>query len=850
MRRKPAPGALKPDRFPVAGVGASAGGFEAFTELLKALPARPGLAVVLVQHLAPHYDSALVELLTPHCKLPVTQVVQGVRVEANHIYIVPPNVQMEMVDDHLHLSPRPVDRTQYNPIDHFFRSLAGALKQRAIGVVLSGTASDGASGLAEIKRMGGVTLAQTPETAKYPGMPHAAIATRIVDLVLPPPELAAELVKIAAHPLLRPSTQEAADRRSTERVSEAQFNRVFETVLAATGVNFSYYKSATILRRLVRRAALLRMKDVASYIEYLETTPAEAVHLHDDFLIHVTRFFREPEAFDTLAAEFLPAVIRENAAAGTPIRAWVAGCATGEEAYSLAMFMLEALRPHPGGPRIQIFATDVSESAVHFARLGVYPPTIAADVSPERLQRFFTKTEGGYRIAKSVRELCVFARQDLTRDAPFSRLDLICCRNVLIYMDAALQKRLLSVFHYALKPTGVLLLGHAESIGHNSELFTVAHKKHRIHRKKTGVSSAAATLATSRPQTAEAPARRAPVEAGAGPRVVVGEAQRIVLDRYAPPSVLLDENFQIVQFNGQTGRYLEPSPGEPSFHVLKLAREGLLHGLRTTLQSAKKTGNPSRKAGLRVRNGSAWVELDLEVIPFTQSNQRFYLVLFEPPRSAPERKGTQRERTAANRAGTQGHRITRLEEELAATREYLQSTIQELEAANEELQSANEEILSSNEELQSTNEELDTAKEELQATNEELSTVNDELQGRNQDLTHANADLLNLLGSVQIAIVIVSTDLRIRRFTPMAEKVMNLIAGDVGRPLSQISPNIDLPELHALIADTIDNVAPIERKVHDRQGRAYLLRLRPYKSADNRIDGAVIALFDVDTPAT
>jgi two-component system CheB/CheR fusion protein len=467
-------------------------------------------------------------------------------------------------------------------------------------------------------------------------------------------------------------------------------------------------------------------------------------------------------------------------------------------------------------------------------------------VSPERLRRFFTKIDGGYRVTKALRDMCVFARHDLTRDPPFSRLDLICCRNVLIYMDARLQKKLLSMFHYALKSTGVLLLGHAESIGYNSELFSLMDKKHRIFRKKPGVIPSAAELDVSATPVRADGGARAASGAQAHTRAILNEANRVVLERYAPPSVLVDQNFHVVQFNGQTGLYLEPSPGEPSFHVLKLAREGLLHGLRTALQTARKTRKPTRRQSLRVRSGTDWHDIDIEVLPIVQQSQTFYLVLFERPTPV-VRKETKAQKKDAT-SGPQSGRIKRLEEELAATREYLQSTIQEIEAANEELQSANEEILSSNEELQSTNEELDTAKEELQSTNEELNTVNDELHGRNEELTRVNADLLNLLASVQIAIVIVTRDLRIRRFTPMAEKVFNLIPGDIGRPFSQISPNIGSPELLSMITEVIDNVTPIERTVKDNEGRQYSLRIRPYKSADNRIEGAVIALFDVDAP--
>jgi two-component system CheB/CheR fusion protein len=795
---------------------------------------------VFVQHLAPKHVSSLPALLTGHSKVPVTEAVEGVRLESNRVYVVPPNVQMELVDGHLHLGPRPEDRTQYTPIDFFFRSLARTLREHAIGVVLSGTASDGTLGVREIKSMGGITLAQEPSTAKYDGMPRSAIATRMIDLVLPPNEIAAKLVDIARRSD-SPRPVPPGKRAQEPNVTEEQLDRVFKLLLPACGIDFVHYKTPTIVRRLFRRMTLLRMIDTEAYINYLEQTPEEVVNLHNDLLIHVTRFFREPESFAALASNVLPKLdIRPE----VPVRVWVAGCATGEEVYSLAILLHETLGDRLGEVRVQIFGTDVSDSAVEYARHGLYPGSIAADVSPERLRRFFTKIDGGYRVTKALRDMCVFARQDLTRDPPFSRLDLICCRNVLIYIDARLQKKLLSMFHYALKPTGVLLLGHAESIGYNSELFSLMDKKHRIFRKRPGAIPSAAELDLSTTPTRADGAARVTSSAQAHSRAILNEANRIVLERYAPPSVLVDQNFHVVQFNGQTGLYLEPSPGEPSFHVLKLAREGLLHGLRTALQTARKTRKPSRRTALRVRAGADWHDVDIEVLPITQQSQTFYLVLFEQPAPA-IKKESKIPKTARTSAPPSG-RIKRLEEELAATREYLQSTIQEIEAANEELQSANEEILSSNEELQSTNEELDTAKEELQSTNEELNTVNDELHGRNEELTRVNADLLNLLASVQIAIVIVTRDLRIRRFTPMAEKVFNLIPGDIGRPFSQISPNIVSPELLSMISEVIDSVTPIERTVKDTDGKEYSLRIRPYKSADNRIEGAVIALFDVD----
>ena len=822
--------------FGIVGVGASARGFEAFAQLHEALPRAPNLAIIFVQHLAPNHASSLASLLAGHTPLPVLEATEGVRVAPNRVYVVPPNAQMELIDGHLHLGRRPADKSQYNPIDFFFRSLARALGPHAIGVVLSGTASDGALGLSEIKTMEGITFAQDPATAKYDGMPRAAIATQMVDVVASPADIAAKVIEVSTHPYLAPR----AEPGRGPSITDEKLRRIFRLLLPACGVNFSHYKTPTIVRRLFRRMALLRMSAVDAYIAYLESTPAEVVNLHNDMLIHVTRFFREPESFEFIARDVLPTIdLRE----GQPLRIWVAGCATGEEVYSLGMVVHEVLGDQLDRTHVQIFGTDVSESAVAFARQGLYAGSIAEDVSADRLRRFFVKIDGGYQVNKAIRDMCVFARQDLSRDPPFSHLDLICCRNVLIYMDTPLQQRLLSMFHYALKPDAFLVLGSAEGIGYHSDLFTSMNKKNKVYRKRAGDTKAPYMEVFRSPvkQEVAAPAgATSPHET----RLVLGDANRLIMGRYAPPSVLLDQHFNVLQFNGQTGAYLEPPPGEPSFDILKLAREGLSHGIRKALQTARKTRKPVHQLGLRVRHGGEWQTVGIEVIPVLRNAHLYYLVLFQSADEEVASKG--RKSGKPDKKVPAKGRIGKLEEELAATREYLQSTIQEIEAANEELQSANEEILSSNEELQSTNEELDTAKEELQSTNEELNTVNDELQARNEELTRVNADLLNLLASVQIAIVIVARDLRIRRFTPMAEKKFNLIPSDIGRPFSQISTTLQCPELPALIAETIETVSPVERTVQDTNGETYLLRIRPYKTPDSRIDGAVIALFDFD----
>jgi two-component system CheB/CheR fusion protein len=836
-----------PDGPTVVGIGASAGGLEAFSQVLEGLPEDSGLALVLVQHLAPQHESALPALLGGKTRLPVQQVTDGMRVEAGHVYVIPPNVQMEISDGVLHLAPRPGDRTQYTPVDFFLRSLAQSAGNRAIGVVLSGTASDGSIGVRELKAVGGITIAQDPETARYDGMPRAAIATGMVDLILAPQAIATELSKIVAHPYMR----QTWPRRPGDdiAVDDEDLERVFAMLRASSGVDFRHYKMPTIKRRIQRRMALHRIPSFGQYIKYLREHPSEVGLLYQDILIHVTRFFREPDSFETLTKFVFPALFEKRT--DEAVRAWVPGCSTGEEAYSLAIALAEYLEvKKKGGMTIQIFGTDISESAIEFARMGHYPESIAADVAPERLRRFFSKSDHSYRISKAIRDTCIFARQDVTRDPPFSRLDLILCRNVLIYMSQVLQRRLMGIFHYALRPSGFLMLGHAETIGPHAELFELGDKKHRVYRRKLVTPEVRAGF------PAEYDTSRLPIAPETRPGEPRGatatmqhEVDRLLLERYSPAGVVVTPSLQIVYFRGQTGPYLEPAPGDASLNLMRMVREGLVFSLRKAIAEVRQRRAPVRKTGVRVKANGGWRNVDLEVVPITLSAKPHLLVLFEEPARRPTALRAVRSREDRRRRGAaraEDSTVQQLQEELAANREYLRSIIQELEAANEELQSANEEVLSSNEELQSTNEELDTAKEELQSTNEELNTVNEELHARNDELSRVNSDLVNLLSSVQIAIVIVNNDLQIRRFTPMAEKLLNLIPGDVGRPIGNIKPNVECPDLDKLCAEVIDDMAVIEREVRDAQGRSFSLRLRPYKNLENHIEGAVITLFDVE----
>jgi two-component system, chemotaxis family, CheB/CheR fusion protein len=826
--------------FPIVGIGASAGGLEAFTQLLSELPPDTGMGFVVVQHLAPKYESMLTELLSNTTTLPVTEVTEGMRVERDHVYVIPPNTTMGIREGVLHLVPRTEVRGQHMPIDMFLRSLAEDQKSHAIGVILSGTASDGTIGLKAIKAEGGITLAQEPKTARYDGMPRAAIASGAVDFVLPIESIGHELVNVGRHPYLaRTSSPDLSDERTD---GDGPLNRVFFLLRSVTGTDFTHYKHATIRRRIRRRMVLQRTERLPDYIEFLQKNPAEIENLYQDILIHVTGFFRDPETFEALKDDVFPRVLSERPK-GSPVRVWVPGCSTGEEAYSLAIALLEAVDAEVK-PSVQIFATDLSLLAVDRARAGFYSESSVADVSPDRLRRFFSRADGGYRISKSIRDMCVFAKQDVTKDPPFSKLDLISCRNVLIYLGPSLQKRVLSVFHYALNPTGVLVLGTSETIGSFADWFTLVDKRHKLYVRKSMVARPKLDFQPDPVLEHDRPGARL---ASAGQDDMQGDIDRVILGKFAPAAVVITGDFQVLYVRGNTGKYLQPAPGEPSLHLLKMAREGLAHELRNAVHLARKRGAPVRKEGVRVKQNGHTGDVDIEVVPVDLTEgERHFLVVFQDTKRDEKHPVELTLRKPTRKAPGPKGEIARLAEELGATRDYLQSIIQDQEAINEELQSANEEILSSNEELQSTNEELETAKEELQSTNEELNTVNDELQTRNFEVSQINSDLMNLLASVQIPIIMVSNDLRIRRFTPMIERIFNVIPSDVGRPIGDFRPNLSVPNLDQLMMEVIDSVSVRELEVQDLEGRWYSMRIRPYKSIENKIDGAILTLVDID----
>ncbi|MEG3844242.1 chemotaxis protein CheB [Microcoleus sp. herbarium14] len=838
--------------FPIVGIAASAGGLEAFTGLLSHLPSDTGMAFVLIQHLAPDHKSLLSEILARQTKMPVSEAQDGMAVEPNQVYVIPPNTKMVLSKGVLKLSPREKIYGKYMPGDAFFTSLAVDRGHKAIAVVLSGGDGDGSLGLKAIKAVGGMTFAQCQDTAKFDSMPNTAVATGNVDFVLPPEKIAEELANYSRSPLLSgplPLTKieespEAGDALTT----------IFALLKSIAGVDFTHYKRTTIARRIQRRMVLYKLDSLDDYAEHLRDNSAEVTALYEEILIHVTSFFRDPEAFEKLKELVFP-TITQNKSASVPIRIWVAGCSTGEEVYSIAICLLEFLSDRIVPPPIQIFATDISEQAIGKARSGVYSENQMVDVSPQRRARFFIPEEtGSYRISKAVRELCVFARQDLGSDPPFSNLDLVSCRNVLIYLAESLQKKVIPIFHYSLNPTGFLLLGTSESTGKFTSLFTVVHKKSKIYAKKlTDTRSIFSFTPSSYPvaQAAQQPGRN--VENLMDSFDLERETDQLILNRYAPASVLVNEEMKILQVRGDIDFYFRVAAGMPDLNLLKMARAGLLVELRTAIYEAQTQNVTVRKERILVESGGRSTTVNIEVMPFQPhtSTARYFLVVFQEVLPV-----VAIDLSTLNSQSGEGvldpenellrQALATANQEKTAALVHLQSLIKEQENLNQDLKVANEEILSSNEELQSTNEELETAKEEIQATNEELTTTNEELRSQYLEQSQLNNDLTNFFASINIPILMLANDLQIRRFTPTAQGLFNLIPTDIGRPFSDIRSTLDVPDLEQMILQVIDTLHTKEQEVQTLSGYWYNIRIRPYRTTENQIDGVVMVLIDID----
>jgi two-component system CheB/CheR fusion protein len=823
----------------VVGIGASAGGLEALGELVKHVPL-DSMAFVVVQHLAPQYDSLLTNLLARTSKVAVVTAADGMAVEPNHVYVIPPNADLAVMHGVLHLISPVGGYGPRLPIDFFFRSLADDKGSCAIGIVLSGTGSDGTFGIQAIKAAGGITLVQEPSSARYEGMPRSALESGNADFCLTLEGIGEELTRIGRQP---PRLSAPRAMAATPEAQE-QLAKLFVLVRSELGNDLSQYKPGTVERRIERRMVLHKLTRFADYVKYVRSNAEELRALHADMLITVTSFFRDPETFEALRTNILPRLF-EQKAAHAPIRVWVPGCATGEEAYSIAICILELLEDHASGARVQIFATDVDDDSIQQARRGIYAQNIAPDVSLERLGRFFSRKGNDYVVSRTLRDMIVFSQQNLFKDAPFSRIDLVSCRNLLIYLKPAAQKKVLRALHYALNPGGFLQLGTSESVTDAPDLFAVVDAKNKIYSRQQVASVAALALAFD-PHGAGGPVHPAPA---AKPLLSLRAlADRKTLELYGPPGVLISESMEILHFRGRTGPYLDPAPGAASLNLLRLARPALSLDLRRAIQQALSSrSRVTLDSSFREDTGADSVRLDVVPIQETESNARCLLVLFHklpPPREVPVLSPGLGEPGKAISPLTA--RIRELEQELALTKEYLQSTIEDKEKANEELKSANEELQSSNEELQSTNEELETSKEEMQSSNEELTTVNEELQNRMGELDLANDDLHNVLAAVGDAVVIVGIDLRIRRYTTAAEKLFNLVPGDLGRAIGFLDSFLGAGAIAKRITAVIESLTVLDEEVLAANQRWYSLVIAPYKTLDHSICGAVVRFTDID----
>jgi two-component system CheB/CheR fusion protein len=851
-----------PGGFPIVGIGASAGGLAAFEAFFCALPpdVDSKMAFVLVQHLAPDHKSLLAELVKRYTRMQVFEVEDGMKVQPNCAYIIPPNRDMAFLNGALHLLEPAAARNLRLPIDFFFRSLAHDQHERAICIVLSGTGSDGTMGVRAVKGEGGMVMAQNPESTEFDGMPRSAISTGQVDFVLPPAEMPAQLLAYVTHAFGKIPRRAIATLAPGDDV----FQKIFIVLRAHTGHDFSRYKQSTMVRRIERRMAVHQIEELGGYLHFLQNTAAEVEELFHDLLIGVTSFFRDPEEFLALETQVIPQLFSDKNPGGF-VRVWVPGCSTGEEAYSIAILLVERMEALKATYKVQVFATDLDSKAIDQARRGIYPASIAADVSPERLARFFARDgsgeEGSYRINKALRDLLVFSEHDLIRDPPFSRVGLISCRNLMIYMEAELQKTIIPLFHYALEPGGFLFLGTSETVGDCPGLFASVDRAAKLYQRGNDAPDVvlptmlkALTPVTDR----RVPRRSARLGPGEGKIALRELTERALLRQYDPVGALVDQHGNILYVHGRTGRYLEPAPGEAGMNILKMAREGLRHELAVTLQKATSQPGPVHRKGLQVHSEDGLTAVDLTVAPVAAdpeatSEARLFLVTLARVRAVDEDPAEKISASASGEYPAVGSdpesvdpQITALRQELRAKEEYLQATNRELESSNEELKSSNEELQSVNEEVQSTNEELETSKEELQSVNEELATVNAELQQKVADLSGANNDMNNLLAGTGVGTIFVDNKLRIRRFTPTVTPVINLIATDIGRPVGHITCNlVGYDRLVEDLQDVVDTLAARDVEVQTKAGAWYSMGIRPYRTLDNVVEGAVVTFFDI-----
>ncbi len=822
---KPSENSNAQNTFPIVGIGASAGGLKAFETFFKNLDAESGMAFVLVQHLDPNHRSELAGLLQNHTSMPVTQVEDSPKVEPNCVYIIPPNKHLEISGGKLRLSERE-QRGSHAMIDLFFRSLAEDQGANAVCVILSGTGTDGTQGLKAIKEKGGLTFAQREEDAEYDGMPRSAAATGLVDFVLDVAQIPGKLVQVKSHA----ETLDLPDGESKLPEDDSEtLQKIFGQLRSKTGHDFSYYKRNTVFRRIGRRLQVLELGELSDYLAYLRDNSAEVDNLFRELLISVTNFFRDKQAFETFERRIIPKLFGGE---GESVRVWVTGCATGEEAYSVAMLLSEANARQPKRKTLQVFASDIDERALEFARRGVYPNSVATDVSKERLKRFFTSEGDHYRVNQDLRENVLFTAHNLIKDPPFSRLDLVTCRNLLIYLDNPLQERVFNLFHYALKENGYLFLGASESLGKASNLFGEVDRKAKLFVRRDAAQAQASypfTLPTK--DTSESKDKK---EDDPG-----SLAKRFVLKHYAPTYIVVNDAHDIAYTSGRTGKYLEQPEGEPTQNVVQLARGNLSLELRSALYRLFRRDKITEDKRVSFQDEGDTLTLSLTVRPL-EDETRFAIIVLEE--RAPSELA---DVTSTNTGEAQGELARQLEDELRSTRESLQTTIEELETSNEELRASNEELQSMNEETKSTAEELETSREELQSTNEELVTVNQELRNKIEELNQSNSDLENLIASTDIGTLFLDSNLRLKRYTPRATEVFNLISEDVGRPFGHVSHNLRYNTLEEDVTEVLETLHAQELELESKDGAFYIVKLLPYRTVDNRIDGVVVTLFDV-----
>jgi two-component system CheB/CheR fusion protein len=826
--------------FPIVAIGASAGGLEAFEQFFSHVPPGCGMAFVVVQHLSPDHQGMLPELLQRVSVMPVVQAKNRMKVKPDCVYVIPPNRDISIQHDRLFVLEPSAPHGLRLPIDFFFQALADNRRDKAIGVILSGMGADGSQGLRAIKAQGGLVLAQAPASAKYDAMPRSAMATGLVDIVAEAFELPQRILDSLRLGMPAGSAPQPLEGESEEQKSGLE--TVCMLLRSRTGHDFSLYKKNTLYRRIERRMGIHLIERIAGYVRYLRENPQEVDLLFKELLIGVTQFFRDPAAWALLSEQVLPELLAAYPA-GTTLRAWVAGCSTGEEAYSLAIAFREAVERSeiPARHSLQIFATDLDVDAIAKARQALYPASIAADLTPERLARFFIADGQGFRVAKEIREMVVFAPHNLLTDPPFTRLDILTCRNLLIYLSGELQKKLLPLFHYSLLPGGALMLGSSESIGGFTDLFLSRHGKARLYQRSlSGLRALDVEFPTRHPIT---PAEIAMPEKSTPASVNLQSlADQLVLQQFSPAAVLVNAAGDLLYISGRTGKYLEPAAGKANWNIHVMAREGLRNEIALALPQAVRSGLPVTCRNLRIAPDSGGGNVDLTVQPIVEpaALHGMALLVFTDVLSLPEPIVAKGKRSAAR-----SPRVAELEQALAHLRQEMQSLREEMQTSQEELKSTNEELQSTNEELQSTNEELTTSKEEMQSLNEELQTVNAELQSKVDDLSAVNNDMKNLLNSTDIATVFLDNALHVRRFTTHATRLFKLIPGDVGRPLSDIVTDLDYPDLLADAEQVLSTLAFSEREIATRDDRWFQIKIMPYRTMENVIDGVVITFTDI-----